>query len=77
MLPLDCLRAIALFRYFLPEKKISICGGRETNLRELQSWIFMAGASGTMVGNYLTTTGRALHTDMQLFNDLEAEVNVC
>ncbi len=77
MTPLDCLRAIALFRYFLPNKRISICGGRETNLRELQSWIFMAGASGTMVGNYLTTSGRELATDIQLFEDLEVEINEC
>lgn len=75
--PLDCLRAIALFRYFLPEKRISVCGGRETNLRELQSWIVMAGASGTMVGNYLTTSGRELQTDMQLFKDLETKINAC
>jgi len=75
--PLDCLRAVALFRYFLPEKRISVCGGRETNLRELQSWIIMAGASGIMVGNYLTTSGRELQTDMQLFKDLETKINGC
>lgn len=75
--PLDCIRAVALFRYFLPTKRISVCGGRETNLRELQSWIVMAGASGTMVGNYLTTSGRELDTDMRLFEDLETKINGC
>ena len=75
--PLDCLRIITLFRYFLPEKRISVCGGRETNLRELQSWMFMAGASGTMVGNYLTTSGRDLDVDHQLFKDLDVDINAC
>ena len=75
--PLDCLRIIALFRYFLPNKRISVCGGREINLRELQSWMFMAGASGTMVGNYLTTSGRDRDTDLQLFRDLEVETHEC
>ena len=75
--PLDCLRIITMFRYFLPEKRISVCGGRETNLRELQSWMFMAGASGTMVGNYLTTSGRDLAVDQQLFKDLDLEINAC
>jgi biotin synthase len=75
--PMDCARAITMFRYFLPNKPISVCGGRETNLRELQSWIFMAGASGTMVGNYLTTSGRDRDVDMQMFADLEVKVHGC
>jgi len=75
--PMDCVRAITMFRYFLPNKPISVCGGRETNLRELQSWIFMAGASGTMVGNYLTTSGRDRDIDMQMFADLEVKVHGC
>lgn len=75
--PMDCLRIIALYRYMLPKKRISVCGGRESNLRDFQSWIFMAGASGTMVGNYLTTSGRDRETDLQMFNDAEVEINVC
>jgi biotin synthase len=75
--PMDCLRIIALFRYLLPDKRISVCGGRIPNLRELQSWIFMAGASGTMVGNYLTTAGRGRETDLQMIQDAEVEVVGC
>ncbi|MEJ2492335.1 MAG: biotin synthase BioB [Desulfuromonadales bacterium] len=75
--PMDCLRTITLSRYLLPNKPISICGGREPNLRELQSWMFMAGASGTMVGNYLTTTGRDREVDMQMFADLEMTPRGC
>jgi biotin synthase len=75
--PLDCLRIIALFRYLLPEKRISVCGGREKNLRDFQSWIFMAGASGTMIGNYLTTSGRDRQTDLQMFSDGEVVIDAC
>ena len=75
--PMDCIRAITMFRYFLSDKPISVCGGRETNLRELQSWIFMAGASGTMVGNYLTTSGRDREVDMQMFSDIEVKIHGC
>lgn len=76
--PLQCLATIALFRLILPTKKITICGGREKNLRDLQSWIFFAGASGTMIGNYLTTTGRPAEQDWQMLKDLELTVcNSC
>jgi len=67
--PMDCLRIIALYRYMLPGCQISVCGGRELNLGEFQSWIFMAGASGMMVGNYLTMRGRDLQADLQMIED--------
>ena len=75
--PQECLKAIALFRFINPAKEISVCGGREQNLRDLQSWIFFAGASGTMTGNYLTTTGRAAAEDWQMLKDLELTVTAC
>lgn len=75
--PLDCLTTIAIFRLILPAKKLSVCGGREKNLRDLQSWMFLAGASGTMIGNYLTTQGRLPEDDWQMLRDLELEVTTC
>jgi biotin synthase len=69
--PMECLQTIALFRLVLPKQKISVCGGRERNLRDLQSWMFFAGANGTMIGNYLTTTGRDEAQDLQMIRDLE------
>jgi len=68
--PLECLRTIALYRFILPDRKITVCGGRERNLRELQSWIFAAGASGMMTGDYLTKKGRSPRQDHQLLLDL-------
>jgi biotin synthase len=75
--PLDCLRIVCLYRFLLPNKRITVCGGREINLREFQSWIFMAGASGTMVGNYLTTSGRDRDIDLQMIKDAEVHINAC
>ncbi len=75
--PLDCLTTIALFRFINPDKRIAVCGGRERNLRDLQSWIFLAGANGTMIGNYLTTTGRPAEQDWQMLSDLGLEAVGC
>ncbi len=75
--PMDCLRIVTLYRYLLPNIRITVCGGREKNLRDFQSAIFMAGASGTMVGNYLTTTGRDQADDFQMIKDAEVVINAC
>lgn len=68
--PLQCLLTVALYRFVLPRKEIKICGGREKNLRDLQSLIFAAGADSMMIGNYLTTAGREPETDYQMMRDL-------
>ena len=70
MKPLDALKSIAIFRMINPEKDITICGGREVALKDLQSWIFAAGANGLMTGNYLTTQGRNIETDMEMIENL-------
>jgi biotin synthase len=75
--PLECLTIISVYRFLLPGKRLSVCGGRERNLRELQSWMFLAGADGTMTGNYLTTPGRPPELDRQLLKDLEMPVEGC
>jgi biotin synthase len=68
--PLDILKIISLFRFVLPEKDIRVCGGREVCLRTLQPLLYLAGANGTMVGNYLTTGGRNPEIDLQEMHDL-------
>jgi biotin synthase len=75
--PMECLKIVAIYRFMLPAKNIAVCGGRETNLRELQSWIFLAGASGMMTGNYLTKPGRSPELDRQMLIDLELTVEAC
>jgi len=73
----ECLKTIALYRMILPDKRITVCGGREKNLRDLQSWIFFAGANGTMIGNYLTTQGRNIDVDLKMFDDLGLTTVMC
>jgi biotin synthase len=68
--PMEILKSIACFRFILPRQEIMIAGGRTVNLRELQSMIFMAGASALMVGNYLTTLNQPVEKDLQMLKDL-------
>jgi biotin synthase len=72
--PLDCLKAVAVFRLLLPEAQITICGGRAFNLRELQPLLMVAGANRIMSGAYLTTHGRNFETDRQMIRDLGFEL---
>ena len=67
---MDILRIIAIFLLAMPNVDIKLAGGRELNLRHMQSWAFYAGATSTMVGNYLTTTGRSVEEDLQMLKDL-------
>ena len=68
--PMEILKIIAVFRLMLPSKDIMTAGGRELHLRDLQSWMFTAGASHTLIGNYLTTTGRNPQDDLTMIDDL-------
>jgi biotin synthase len=55
--PEECLATIAVFRLMLPGVDIIVMGGREVQLGHFQRRIFHAGASATIVGDYLTTQG--------------------
>jgi len=68
--PAECLRIIAVFRLLLPEVDLKVAGGRQVNLRQLQGWMYYAGATSCLVGSYLTTCGRDVEADRQLVADL-------
>lgn len=68
--PMEVLKTIACFRLMLPRKEIMVAGGRTVNLRDLQSMVFLAGASALMVGNYLTTLNQPVEKDLQMIRDL-------
>lgn len=72
MRPLEILRAIAMFRLVNPAAEIKICAGRLL-LRDLQSMIFQAGATGMMIGPLLTVAGRDVESDLQMLRDLELD----
>jgi biotin synthase len=67
--PLDALKVVAVARLMMPDKEIRVCGGREYNLRDLQSWLLVSGVDGLMVGGYLTTSGRNVEDDLQMIAD--------
>jgi biotin synthase len=73
--PLEILKTIACFRFILPRQEIMVAGGRTVNLRDLQSLVFMAGASALMVGNYLTTLNQPVEKDLQMLKDLGLDPN--
>jgi biotin synthase len=68
--PREALQAIALFRLILPGAWLRLAGGRERVLGELQAMGLLAGANALIIGNYLTTTGRAADEDVALLDAL-------
>ncbi|MEI6970516.1 MAG: biotin synthase BioB [bacterium] len=70
MKPLDILKTIAMFRMTNPTAEIKVCAGR-IHLRQLQSMIFYAGATGMMIGRLLTVAGCDVDQDLQMLKDLE------
>jgi biotin synthase len=66
----EALQAIALFRLVLPGAWLRLAGGRELVLGELQGMGLLAGANALIVGNYLTTLGRAPEEDHALLDAL-------
>lgn len=68
--PREILKVFALFRFILPDKGIRTAGGRELNLRDLQSAALLGGISGMLIGGYLTTGGRSYDMDLAMVKDL-------
>ncbi|MCM8779741.1 MAG: biotin synthase BioB [Candidatus Omnitrophica bacterium] len=68
--PLELIKIVAAFRFIMPDKEIRLCGGRQKNLRSLQSLAFCAGADATIIGDLLTTKGGLVKEDIQMFTDL-------
>jgi biotin synthase len=69
--PLEILKIIAVMRLVLPRVDLKVAGGREKNLRDLQSWIFYVGGTSALIGNYLATAGRPNEEDLKMIEDLE------
>ena len=73
--PREVLTIVALYRFILPRTTLKVAGGRVLNLRDMQSWMFYAGANAILSGNYLTTAGRAVRDDVQMLRDLGLEAD--
>lgn len=67
--PMEMLRIIAAYRLFLPRQNIFIAAGR-MHLGQLIPMMFAAGASGMMVGDFLTTANRSVDDDLRMIEEL-------
>lgn len=74
--PMEILRIIACFRLALPGQNIFIAAGR-THLGQALPMMFSAGASGMMVGDFLTTPNRGVADDLAMLDELGLETQVC
>jgi biotin synthase len=63
----EALRIIAIYRFILPDRSIRVCGGRSIVFsgKDSASKVLKAGASGVMVGDYLTVKGVSLDDDIR------------
>ena len=75
--PYEALKIVSIFRFLFPKKNVLVMGGREKVLRDLQSWVFFAGANGILLGNYLITSGRSAKEDIQMIRDLGLKPRAC
>ena len=72
--PTEALRFVAMARLALPHALIRFAGGREVTLQGLQDLGMRSGASGLVLGNYLTTSGRNDGDDFSMLDRLGFEV---
>lgn len=71
---LEAIRWIAMLRLALPTVILRYAGGREITLRDLQAMGMTAGINALIVGNYLTTLGRAPQQDLEMLADLRMPI---
>lgn len=65
----DILRTIAMFRFINPEADIRMAAGRKL-MPENGATAFKAGASASITGNMLTTSGTTMKDDLEILKKL-------
>ncbi|MCZ7585010.1 MAG: hypothetical protein M5R36_17710 [Deltaproteobacteria bacterium] len=75
--PDEALKIVAVARHMMPAQQILLAGGRERILGDRQPEIFRAGASGILIGDYLTTKGQSPEEDHRMVRDLGLELAPC
>jgi biotin synthase len=71
----EALKAVAAFRLALPHTMLRFAGGREITLGDLGAKRgLLGGINAVIVGNYLTTLGRSVDTDLELLADLQMPI---
>jgi biotin synthase len=74
MSAVDALRAVGTFRLVLPRTILRFAGGREITLGDLAERGVRGGVNAVIVGNYLTTLGRAADQDLAMLADLKMPI---
>lgn len=69
----EILRTIAIFRFLNPKADIRLAGGRN-KIENYGQKAFISGASATITGNYLTTSGNGIKNDIELLKSLGLKV---
>ncbi len=70
----EALKIVSIYRLILPDKQIRVCGGRNTVFSENSKLdVLKSGASGIMVGNYLTRFGFPLDSDLEMLKENDFE----
>jgi len=73
--PNDCLRALAMIRFVIPQTEVRIAGGRETTLRDLQP-LGLYPANSMFTAGYLTTGGQDYDTDKRMIEDAGFRIEI-
>ena len=69
----EILRTIAMFRFINPEANIRLAAGRKL-LSENGKKAFASGASATITGNMLTTSGSTIKGDIKMLSEMGRSV---
>ena len=69
----EILRTIAMFRFINPEANIRLAAGRKL-LSENGKKAFLSGASATITGNMLTTSGSTIKGDIKMLSEMGRSV---
>ena len=72
----EILRTIAIFRYINPEAHIRLAGGRAL-MRDNGRETFRSGASASITGNMLTTSGSTIASDRAMLEELGRDTTPC
>lgn len=65
----EILRTVAIFRYINPAANIRLAAGRKL-LKDFGASAFLSGASASITGNMLTTSGTTIKSDIELLKKL-------
>lgn len=71
----EILRTIAMFRFINPKANIRLAAGRKL-LSENGKKAFQSGASATITGNMLTTSGSTIQGDIKMLSEMGRKISI-